>query len=1063
MLATKTLPVGWNNPMPAPSRFGIPCRPRPVGAAASVRRRAPPPAPPAPDTAVQRLISLAQQVPPPTDSVTALQLLSAVEESLPELLPALSTASICSLLWAAARLQIAPDDAALDAIAAELARPGYRSAVTDAADGGGGGAAGGSLLAPAAVQGRWQAPAASGGAAGDAALEERRRSHAAASSSSNSSGGPGPADAAPPRRVYSYSRLQLATPRDLGAAAYAFDFFKFNDPGFWAAAAEAALAELPGLAPNVLANILTGTAHSAVTAARIGSALAAKAGGAAPPRQSLSRPPGALAAAPLVADAAVPRLFSAAAALLLEEPSRLHRFRPRDLSALLAAFATAGQPAPALFAEVARQFLLDGTGRRLGALRGRDAALMAWAAVHALCPDRQLLLALASVLRLRARTLAPHHAALALWAYATAGVRPEEALRALAAAAAGRLHGAHAPVAASVAWSLARLRLEVPALMEDALDRVAQGLEDAPWAQPSSFGARGGGGAGGGLSGGRLEFGVDGGSPSVLERMLHDPALAEGYAEADALPTRSSSGSSSSSSSSRGVGGGGGSGWQPELASAAAAADDAGGSSAGSPAPGTRAWMLPLISGTSPRAAPPPLLPEDAVHAAWAAGRLRHWNGGFLAALRDGLPGALASGALRDVQVVALLWAVARLRYANRAALGPLLDEVAVRAPRLSSRSLATATWAAASLRQYHAPLLAALGARAVQLASAGQLRPVDAVHAAWGLAELQAPGRARAFVALAEVITPAAGRLPVRLAANALWAFGLAGHVSEGLYGALYAAIASVPPPALHSLALMQVAQADMIVQDAYAGVILGPVRLPPQLATLARRQWRESVRRGSGASAFQRQVVAALRALGADPSLEVLTRDGMFRVDAAVTWRGRRYAVEADGPHHFTLSRPYRPLGRTVARWRCLQARGFLVLSVPFFEWRELARGGGGDAGRGASSNGGGADGAAAAAAAAEWDGVSGGEGAGGRGGGRAGRRAEAAAPPKVLARQVAYLEAALERAASASPHGLGDAGGEGGGEFDRGGGGGVFGGAAAGSDSWPALPLRDRGSAL
>lgn len=50
------------------------------------------------------------------------------------------------------------------------------------------------------------------------------------------------------------------------------------------------------------------------------------------------------------------------------------------------------------------------------------------------------------------------------------------------------------------------------------------------------------------------------------------------------------------------------------------------------------------------------------------------------------------------------------------------------------------------------------------------------------------------------------------------------------------------------------------------------------------------------------------------------------------------RRIAVEADGPAHFTLSRPFRALGRKQARRRCLQARGMHVLSVPFYEWRQL-----------------------------------------------------------------------------------------------------------------------------
>lgn len=114
------------------------------------------------------------------------------------------------------------------------------------------------------------------GADADADME-RRGSHSqasgrrsAAESGSGRGGGSGESPLSSPSSqpcTYSYSRLQLATPRDLAAAAWALDFFKFNDPQFWAAAAEAALAELPSLAPAALANILTGAAHSTVAAA----------------------------------------------------------------------------------------------------------------------------------------------------------------------------------------------------------------------------------------------------------------------------------------------------------------------------------------------------------------------------------------------------------------------------------------------------------------------------------------------------------------------------------------------------------------------------------------------------------------------------------------------------------------------------------------------------------------------------------------------------------------------------------------------------------------------------
>lgn len=68
--------------------------------------------------------------------------------------------------------------------------------------------------------------------------------------------------------------------------------------------------------------------------------------------------------------------------------------------------------------------------------------------------------------------------------------------------------------------------------------------------------------------------------------------------------------------------------------------------------------------------------------------------------------------------------------------------------------------------------------------------------------------------------------------------------------------------------------------------------------------------------------------------PSVEVetLTSDGLFSIDVALP--DERIAVEVDGPRHFSAN-GLRPLGETVARRVLLRARGWAVVSVPFFKW--------------------------------------------------------------------------------------------------------------------------------
>ena len=95
--------------------------------------------------------------------------------------------------------------------------------------------------------------------------------------------------------------------------------------------------------------------------------------------------------------------------------------------------------------------------------------------------------------------------------------------------------------------------------------------------------------------------------------------------------------------------------------------------------------------------------------------------------------------------------------------------------------------------------------------------------------------------------------------------------------------------------------------------------------------------------ASQLQRSVLSALQRLPAStwqqaPAMEQRTADGAFSIDiAAVTAAGQQLAIEVDGPSHFV--RPGRALnGPTQARNRALEARGYRVLIVPWWEWDAL-----------------------------------------------------------------------------------------------------------------------------
>jgi hypothetical protein len=108
----------------------------------------------------------------------------------------------------------------------------------------------------------------------------------------------------------------------------------------------------------------------------------------------------------------------------------------------------------------------------------------------------------------------------------------------------------------------------------------------------------------------------------------------------------------------------------------------------------------------------------------------------------------------------------------------------------------------------------------------------------------------------------------------------------------------------------------------------------------------WEQQLQRETAsakASDLHRSVFAALQALPADtwqqpPVLEQRIADGALSIDIAATTRsGVQLAIEVDGPYHFV--QPDDTLtGPTLFRNRALAARGYVLVSIPYWEWRKL-----------------------------------------------------------------------------------------------------------------------------
>jgi hypothetical protein len=128
---------------------------------------------------------------------------------------------------------------------------------------------------------------------------------------------------------------------------------------------------------------------------------------------------------------------------------------------------------------------------------------------------------------------------------------------------------------------------------------------------------------------------------------------------------------------------------------------------------------------------------------------------------------------------------------------------------------------------------------------------------------------------------------------------------------------------------------------------------------------------------------VLREVQALGLPARPEARTRDLLFSIDIASEVKGRRVAIEVDGPDHYSrnalsggqpgpgaLLVDWSPegldqgqgqgqgclgagaaageaggqplvLAATLARRACLRSRGWELVTVPYFEWQRLAAG--------------------------------------------------------------------------------------------------------------------------
>ncbi|GAB4822437.1 hypothetical protein N2152v2_009483 [Parachlorella kessleri] len=315
------------------------------------------------------------------------------------------------------------------------------------------------------------------------------------------------------------------------------------------------------------------------------------------------------------------------------------------------------------------------------------------------------------------------------------------------------------------------------------------------------------------------------------------------------------------------------------------------------------------------------------------------------------------------------VWAYTRLGCYH----GGLMDTMAAEATRrideFSQQNLANLAWSFAKLAHLDDGLLGALAGQAARLA--GELSLQHLTNIVWAFASLHFDQGGGVLPALVAEVRRRLGdtQFNAQQLSNLLWSLAVIEHPDKEVWDKALGQLRTLSPDFsdLPEEALTQVFQAYMLNRTGHASGSSSPGggssqwEMPEDLLHCSHEAWLRSTKKIK-ISEFHSEVSRMLSTLGVDHTIEHLTDDQLFsgkdpvgpidRTLRLASWSarkwdlfwwlvgvdialpGERIALEVDGPHHFT-SNTFQPLGEMYARRSLLEARGWRVVSLPFYHW--------------------------------------------------------------------------------------------------------------------------------
>ncbi|KAK9818101.1 hypothetical protein WJX72_007196 [[Myrmecia] bisecta] len=299
----------------------------------------------------------------------------------------------------------------------------------------------------------------------------------------------------------------------------------------------------------------------------------------------------------------------------------------------------------------------------------------------------------------------------------------------------------------------------------------------------------------------------------------------------------------------------------------------------------------------------------------------------MLSTLADAM--ARRAGECNPQEVSNTVWAFAKLGHYNEALMDTFAREAESRIWEFSQQNLANMAWAFGKLSHFAPSLLDAVAKQALSMAQELSLQHVTNIL--WTYASFLHPVPGFYEALLAEIRRRLAQeQFNAQQLSNMLWSLCILQRCTQDEWRELLTQFGSlgIAPGDLPEEALTQVYQSYLLMLVDQPGVDLA---MPAGLRETAKSTWVAS-RKNVRVSWLHKDVSRVLKEMGLDHDIEHVTQDQLFSVD--ISLKGEQVAIEADGPHHFT-SNTRMPLGEMKARARLLNARGWQVISVPFFNW--------------------------------------------------------------------------------------------------------------------------------